>query len=234
MFKQTLVALAAITALSAGPALASPLPKEPEGFSLAMALSAATRNNPEIQAAEARLVQARLDKETADLWWARSINANANYVVGNTGYYGNVTATGTVLPTAAVGVGVNLGDVLNGPKGSARAAQNVIIAEADLRRVTLAVSSNVTAAYEEYQAAKQVASMSGDTVQAAETDLRVMERAFERGQQQSNSLVDARLAVQKSRVDQLTGSGSVEKSWANLLSLMGDDHWVATQDGNGR
>jgi outer membrane protein TolC len=224
MYKHVAAILIALT--MATPALADVLPPEPADFTLAAAIRTAIRNNPNIQAAEAKVAQARLDKEQADLWWARAINANANYVAGGN-QYATVTANGTVLPSAAVGIGMNLGDLLNGPRSSQRAQQNIVIAEADLRRTTLEVANQVTAAYQEYQAAKQLASISGEMVQAAETDMRVVERTFERGASQANTLVGARLAVAKSRVDQVQGSGNVAKAWANLLTVMGDDHWVS-------
>jgi outer membrane protein TolC len=226
MFKKTFALAAILAALAAGPAYASSLPQEPDNFTLEVALNTAARHNPSIQAAEAKLAQAKLDKEQADLWWANAINANANYVAGQPGYGNSVTATGTVLPTAAIGIGMNLGSLLNGPKGSARAQQNIVIAEADLRKTTLEVASAVTTAYAEYQSAKQVASMSPEMVTAAETDMRVAERSFERGLSQANSLVGARLAVHHTRVDQVTVSGNVLKSWSMLLNVMGDDHWV--------
>jgi outer membrane protein TolC len=225
MYKHFAAILIAISC--ATPAFAeSTLPPEPQGFTLAAALHTAMRSNPSIQAAEAQLAQAKLDKDQADLWWANALNANANYVLGGN-QYGTVTATGNVLPTAAVGVGMNLGTILNGPKGSQRAQQNVVIAEANLRKTTLEVANAVTVAYQEYQAAKQLASISGEMVQAAETDMRVVERTFVRGASQANTLVGARLAVAKSRVDQVQGSGNVTKAWANLLNVMGDDHWVS-------
>lgn len=227
MYKHLAAILIALTAAS--PAFADPLPAEPQDFTLAAALRSAMRNNPNIQAAEVRLAQAKLDKDQADLWWARALNANANYVAGGN-QYANVTANGTVLPTAAVGIGMNLGDLLNGPKASQRAQQNITIAEADLRRTTLEVANQVTAAYQEYQAAKQLASISGEMVQAAETDMRVVERTFERGASQANTLVGARLAVARTKVDQVQGSGNVAKAWANLLTVMGDDHWVSPAD----
>ncbi|MDB5100585.1 MAG: outer membrane protein TolC [Cyanobacteria bacterium RYN_339] len=225
MYKH-LAAAIAFALVSATPAFADPLPPEPQNFTLAAAIHTALRNNPGIQVAEAQVTQAKLDKEQADLWWANAVNANANYVLGGN-QYGTVTATGNVLPTAAVGVGMNLGTLLNGPKTSQRAAQNVIIAEANLRKTSLEVATAVTVAYQEYQAAKQLASISGDMVQAAETDMRVVERTFERGASQANTLVGARLAVVRSRVDQVQGSGNVTKAWSNLLNVMGDDHWVS-------
>lgn len=237
MYTQTLKAALAVTilaslAVTASPARADGLPAEPPNFTLAVALATAMRHNPQIQVAEAKVEEAKLDKQTADLWWARAINANANYVAGNPGY-GGITATGTVLPTAAVGIGMNLGDLLNGPRTSARAEQEITVAEATLRQTTLQVASQVTAAYQEYQASKQVAAMSPEMIQAAETDMRVMERSFERGATQANTLVGARLAIQKTRVDQVQGAGNVEKAWSNLLSLMGDDHLTSVQDAQG-
>jgi outer membrane protein TolC len=226
MIKHTFALAAMLTALTQSPALAGALPQEPDNFTLEVALNTAARHNPSIQAAEAKLEQAKLDKEQADLWWAQAINANANYVAGQQGYGSSVTATGTVLPTAAIGIGMNLGNLLNGPKQSARATQNIVIAEAELRKTTLQTASAVTAAYAEYQAAKQVASMSPEMVQAAETDMRVAERSFERGLSQANSLVGARLAVHHTRIDSVTLGGNVMKSWSNLLNVMGDDRWV--------
>jgi outer membrane protein TolC len=213
------------------PALAeakAALPAEPANFTLEVALARAMRNNPNIQAAEARLKQAQLEKENQDLWWARTIRANANYTPfgGNYGGQAAVTPDGLVLPTAAIGVGVNLGEILAGPKNSARAEQTIIIAEADLKRTMLEVASNVTAAYQEYQTAKQLTSFSGDMVEAAETDVKIAERQFARGTTAVNSLLGARLAVQRVRADQFTTTGNVAKSWTNLLNLMGDPGWL--------
>lgn len=199
------------------------LPAEPQNFTLEVALTRALRNNPSIQAAEARLHQARLEKETQDLWWARTVRANANYnVLGNNPQFGNVTPDGVVLPVAAVGVGLNLGDLLAGPKQSARAEQAVVIAEAELRRTSLEVANQVTVAYQEYQAAKLVSGWSGEAIEAAETDLKVSERNFARGQSQANALVGARLAVHRVRADSVQSAGNVAKAWANLVTLVGD------------
>lgn len=203
------------------------LPAEPANFTLEVALASAMRHNPTIQAAEARLRQARLEKENQDLWWARTIRANVNYAPFG-GNMGGVTVTpdGTVLPTAAIGVGMNLGEILAGPKNSARAEQAIVIAEAELKRTMLEVASNVTAAYQEYQAAKQVVAFSGDMVEAAEADVRIAERQFARGTSAVNALLGARLAVQRVRADQVTTSGNVAKAWTNLLNLMGDQAWL--------
>lgn len=204
------------------------LPAEPAGFTLEVALARAMRHNPNIQAAEARLRQAQLEKENQDLWWARTIRGNVNYTPFGGNQFGGATVTpdGTVLPTAAIGVGVNLGEILAGPKNSARAEQTIIIAEAELKRTMLEVASNVTAAYQEYQAAKQVVTFSGDMVEAAEADVRIAERQFARGTTAVNSLLGARLAVQRVRADQVATSGNVAKAWTNLLNLMGDQAWL--------
>ena len=109
MFKRLLLALAMAT-LPAAPALASALPAEPANFTMEVAMTTALQHNPSITAAQARLTQAKLDEQTAQLWWARAINANANYVVGNPygGYTPNITATGLALPTAAAPADVAL------------------------------------------------------------------------------------------------------------------------------
>ncbi|MFN3428445.1 MAG: TolC family protein [Candidatus Sericytochromatia bacterium] len=217
--------------LLATPAVAEAraLPAEPANMTLDVVLTRAIRNNPNIQAAEARLRQARIEKENQDLWWARTIRANANYAPfgGNFGGMGGtVTADGLVLPTAVIGIGANLGEMLAGPKNSARAAEAVIIAEAELRRTTLEVAANVTAAYQEYQAAKEMASLTDDMVQAAEADLKIAERQFARGGSAANGVMGARLAAQRVRADRIQLTGNVAKSWTNLLSLMGTDEWV--------
>lgn len=212
-------------------ALAKGLPSEPANFTLDVALATAMRNNPDIQAAEAKLRQAKLEKENQDLWWARVLRANANYnVLGN--QYGGaaVTTDGMVLPTAAVGVNVNLGDLLAGPKQSARAAEDVTIAEAELKKTTLNVAASVTAAYQEYQAAKEMASIGDDMMAAASADVRVAERQFSQGAMATNGLVGARLAVAKAKADRVQMVGSVAKSWTNLLNLMGTTDWVPTQE----
>lgn len=219
----------AVSALGAAPAEAKALPAEPANFTLEAALTRAVRHNPNIQAAEARLRQARLEKENQDLWWARTVRANLNYAPfgGNIGGSGTVvTADGLVLPTAVFGIGANLGDMLAGPKNSARAAEAVVIAEAELKRTTLEVAANVTAAYQEYLAAKEIATLTDDMMLAAETDMKIAERQFARGQSAANGLVGARLAVQRVRADRIQLTGNVAKTWTNLLSLMGATDWV--------
>jgi outer membrane protein TolC len=227
MFKRLFTA-AALALLLAAPAWAKgALPAEPSNFTLEVALATAMRNNPDITAAESKLRQAQLEKEQQDLWWAKTLRANVNYnVLGTQGGGQAVTTDGTVLPAAAIGFNVNLGDVLAGPKQSARAVEDVRIAEAELRKTTLAVATQVTAAYQEYQAAKQVAGMSEDMLAAADTDLRVIERTFARGLAGANQLVGARLAVQRVRADQVQVSGNVVKAWTNLLNAMGDPAWI--------
>ena len=225
MIATTLLGLALLAPLGwVGPAYAKGgLPAEPQGFTLEVALTRAMRNNPSIQMAEARLNQARLEKESQDLWWARTLRANANYnVLGNNPQFGNVTPDGTVLPVAAIGVGLNLGDLLAAPKQSARAEQAVVIAEAELRRTSLEVANQVTTAYQEYQAAKMVAGWAGEAIEAAETDLRVSERQFARGASQVNALVGVRLAVHRVKADSVQSTGNVAKAWANLVTLVGD------------
>jgi outer membrane protein TolC len=203
------------------------LPPEPANFTLEVALTRAIRNNPTIQAAEAKLRQARLEKENQDLWWARTLRANANYnVLGTQGGMAAVTPEGTVLPTAAIGVGFDLGDLLAGPKNSARAQEAVVIAEAELRRTTLEVAANVTAAYQEYQAAKEMALLTDDMMAAAETDAKLAERQFARGQSAANNVLNAKLAVQRVRADRVQLTGNVAKAWTNLLGLMGTSDWV--------
>lgn len=211
--------------LTAGPAEArGGLPAEPTGFTLEVALARAVRNNPNIQMAEARVAQAKLEKEAQDLWWARTVRGTANYnVLGQQpGQVAAITADGAILPTAAIGVGFNLGELLAGPKNAGVAQQGVIIAEAELRRTTLDVANQVTTAYHEYQAAKLVSGWSGEAVDAAETDVKIMERQFARGTMMVNQLVGARLAVHRVKADTVNSSGNVVKSWANLLTLIGD------------
>jgi outer membrane protein TolC len=227
MYKRLMAtALLGLALLATSPAAAEAkggLPPEPQNFTLEVALTRAMRFNPNIQMAEARLAQARLEKESQDLWWARTVRANANYnVLGNQNGYQAVTPDGTILPTAAVGVGINLGDLLAGPKNSARAEQAVVIAEAELKRTTLEVANQITAAYQEYQAAKLVAGWAGEAIEAAEVDLKVSERQFARGASAANTLVGARLAVHRVRTDSVTSTGNVAKTWSNLLTLIGD------------
>lgn len=205
------------------------LPAEPANMTLDVVLTRAIRNNPNIQAAEARLRQARIEKENQDLWWARTMRANLNYAPfgGNFGGGGaTVTADGLVLPTAVFGIGANLGEMLAGPKNSARAQEAVVIAEAELRRTTLEVAAQVTAAYQEYQAAKEMATLTDDMVQAAEADLKIAERQFARGGTAANGVMGARLAAQRVRADRIQLTGNVAKAWTNLLSLMGTAEWV--------
>jgi outer membrane protein TolC len=211
MFKRLFTA-AALALLLAAPAWAKgALPAEPSNFTLEVALATAMRNNPDITAAESKLRQAQLEKEQQDLWWAKTLRANVNYnVLGIQGGGQAVTTDGTVLPAAAIGFNVNLGDVLAGPKQSARAVEDVRIAEAELRKTTLAVATQVTE----------------DMLAAADTDLRVIERTFARGLAGANQLVGARLAVQRVRADQVQVSGNVVKAWTNLLNAMGDPAWI--------
>jgi outer membrane protein TolC len=217
-------------------AFAKGLPAEPAGFTLDVALATAMRSNPDIQAAEAKLRQAKLEKESQDLWWARTIRANANYNVLGSQYGGAaITTDGMVLPTAAVGVGLNLGELLAGPKNSQRAAETVVIAEAELRKTTLNVASSVTAAYQEYLSAKEVAAMGDYMMEAAETEVKYVERQFAKGAAAANGVVSARLAVARVKADRVTMSGNVAKSWSSLLNLMGASDWMPatnTQKGN--
>jgi outer membrane protein TolC len=211
------------------------LPGEPLGFTLAVAVNQAMRYNPDIQIAEARLKQAEIEKQAQDLWWARSINANANYLVGN--QYGTVTQQGiNTLPSAALGMGVNLGDLLIGPKNSAKASQDVVIAQADLRRVTLKIAADVTTAFQAYESAKQIDAYSGSTISAAESDVKIAEREFSNGQSPVNMLLGARLAVARAHADQIQVAGNVAGTWTNLLCLMGGTNWPAAtaQTDNGR
>ena len=222
MPKRTLALMILAASLAAGPAEAS-LPPEPPAFTLEVALTRAVRHNPTIQMAEARLEQAKLEKESQDLWWARTIRANANYnMLGQQGGLQAVTPDGTILPTAAIGVGVNLGELLAAPKQSARAGQAIVIAEAELKRTTLEVANQVTAAYQAYQAAKLVVGFSDEAIEATETDAKIAERTFARGGSQANSLVGARLAVHRVRADVMQSTGNVATSWANLITLIGD------------
>lgn len=225
-FSRALGALAFAAALTgfAPLARAEALPAEPAGFTLELALATAIRHNPDIQAAEAKLRQAQIEKETEDLWWARTLRGQANYAPfggGVGGMGGAVTADGTAIPAAAVGVGFNLGELLAGPKRSASAQQGIVIAQADLRRTTLAVASQVTAAYQAYQSAKQLAATSGDMVAAAEADLRTAERQFGRGESAAGALLGARLAVQRVRVDRIQNHSTVASAWMALIAAMG-------------
>lgn len=224
MYKRTIALMLIATALTAAPAQArAGLPAEPQNFTLEVALTRAVRNNPTIQMAEARLQQAKLEKESQDLWWARTIRANANYnMLGQQNGFQAVTPDGTILPTAAVGVGLNLGELLAAPKQSARAEQAIFIAEAELKRTTLEVANQVTVAYQEYLASKLVAGFTDEAVEAAELDAKIAERNFARGGSQANNLVGARLAVHRVKADGAQNSGNVAKSWANLITLIGD------------
>ena len=109
----------------------------------------------------------------------------------------------------------------------------VVIAEAELRRTTLEIAAQVTAAYQEYQAAKEMALLTDDMMAAAETDVKIAERQFARGQAAANGLVGARLAVQRVRADRITLTGNVAKAWTNLLNLMGTSEWVPGQQEKG-
>ena len=224
MTKQTITLAILAMALGADPAAArAGLPAEPSGFTLEVALTQALRHNPTIQVAEAKLNQARLEKESQDLWWARTVRANANYnMLGNQGGLQAITPDGTILPTAAIGVGVNLGELLAGPKLSARAEQGVVIAEAEFKRTTLEVANLVTVAYQEYQASKTVAGFSDEAIEAAETDQKIAERNFARGLGQANGLLGVRLAVHRVRADVVQTGGNVAKAWAGLITVIGD------------
>lgn len=224
MSKRTIALMVLAASLAAGPAEAKTgLPPEPPAFTLEAALTRAVRHNPSIQVAEARVQQAKLEKESQDLWWARTIRANANYnMLGQQGGLQAVTPDGTILPTAAIGVGLNLGELLNAPKQSARAEQAIVIAEAELKRTTLEVANQVTAAFQAYQAAKLVVGFSDEAIEAVETDAKIAERTFARGGSQANALVGARLAVHRVRADVVQSSGNVATSWANLITLIGD------------
>ncbi|HEY9723400.1 MAG TPA: TolC family protein [Oscillatoriaceae cyanobacterium] len=222
MYKRLFLASALLLTMP-GIALADEaLPPEPQNFTLAVAIKTAMDHNPDILAAEAKVDEAKLDKQSQDLWWAHCFNASANYVAG--GYNGySVNPNGALAPQAAAGVGLNLGTLLEGPKQSARAADEVQIAEADLRKTTLAVAATVTAAYEAYESAKSLAAMNTDALQSADADMQVAQRQFTTGEGAINVVFGARLAELKVRGDAITTKGDVATAWSNLLSAMGTD-----------
>lgn len=208
------------------------LPPEPANFTLAVAVKTAMLHNPDIIAAQAKLDEAKQDKATQDLWWARAFNASANYVAGGYGNYG-VTANGALVPEAAAGVGMNLGDLLAGPKNSAKAADEVAVAQADLQKTTLAVAAQVATAYEAYESAKALSAMNGDAMQAADADMQAAERQFTLGEGGVNVILGARLAALKVHGDSIQSKGNVTAAWANLLSVMGTDvSQPETKEGN--
>lgn len=219
--------LALLLALVWGaPAWSLALPSEPADFTLESAISRAMAQHPAIQSARARVAQARLEKGRQDLWWARLFSANANYIVANPAVgYNAATAAGT-SPYAAVGLGFNLGDLLSGPRNVSSAEEALNMAEAELRRTALEVASQVSTTFQEYQAAKEAAALSMESITAAEADKLVVERQFSQGLAALNALSGARLAVRRAQQESSQSGGNVARAWSHLLSAMGESAWL--------
>jgi outer membrane protein TolC len=203
------------------PAWGATRPPAPEELSLDEALQRAQKHNPVLAGARARVEQARLELETQRMWWARTMRANMN--VGTMGFGAPMLMTeGTLLPMAAVGVNINLGDVLTAPHNVARAEQAVRLLEAEERRAQLEVSNLITQAYYDYSAAQRLATLSDDTINTADTDVRVAERQFSRGLSAVNQVTQARLGAQRARGDATLAAVQVHKAWSQLITLVGD------------
>jgi outer membrane protein TolC len=204
------------------PALAQARPAAPLAeVSLEDAVARARAHNPTIEAARIRVTQARLDAEAQRWWWARALRTQINMGLPGTPNT-LVTPEGTVLPTAAVGVLLNLGDVATAPASTARADQAVLLAEADYRRTVLDVSNQIAQAHAEYQAACRAAGWARLAIAAAEADVRVVERQFARGQVASNLLLGARLAHARAQAEAETQAGQATRAWSTLVTLMAD------------
>ncbi|MEB3327899.1 MAG: TolC family protein [Candidatus Sericytochromatia bacterium] len=204
------------------PAQAQARPAAPLAeVSLEDAVARARLHNPTIQAARIRVTQARLEAEAQRWWWARALRTQLNVGLPGTPNVA-LTPEGTVLPTAAVGVLLNLGDVATAPAATARADQAVLLAEADYRRTVLEVSNQITQAHAEYQAARRAAGWARLAITAAEADVRVAERQFERGQVASNTLLAARLAHARAQAEAETQAGQATRAWSTLVTLVAD------------
>lgn len=218
--KHLLIALGSIL-LYGLPAWGAPSVPAFADMSLEEALQRAQRHNPVLAGARARVEQARLDVESQRLWWARAMRANMN--VGTMGMGSPMLATeGTLLPMAAVGVNVNLGDVLTASHNAARAEQALRLLEAEERRAQLEVTNLITQAYYDYTTALRLAGLSDVTITTADTDVRVAERQFSRGLSAVNQVAQARLGAQRARGDATQASAQVFKAWSNLITLVGD------------
>jgi outer membrane protein TolC len=185
------------------------------------AVATAQRHNPTIEAARIRVAQARLDAEAQRWWWARALRTNVNVALPGAPN-AIVTPEGTLLPTAALGVFLNLGDVATAPVATERAAQAVLLAEADYRRTVLEVSSQVAQAHAAYQAARLAAGWARLAIEAAEADVRVAERQFARGQAASNQVLAARVAQARAQAEAQASVGQAAQAWATLVTLMAD------------
>jgi outer membrane protein TolC len=220
--KPTLPRLLIAWLMLQAPGLAQARPAAPLAeVSLEEAVARAQRHNPTIEAARIRITQARLDADAQRWWWARALRANVNMALPGAPN-AIVTPEGTMLPTAAVGVLLNLGDVATAPATAARADQAVLLAEADYRRTVLEVSNQVAQAHAEFLAARRAVRWARIAIEATEADMRVAERQFARGQVAANQVVGARLAHARAQAEAETTEGQAARAWSSLVTLMAD------------
>lgn len=207
-------------ALGLVPAAASPAWAGPT-LSLEDAVTRALRHNPRVEQARLRVEQARLDAATQAWWWARAVRTNVNVGLGGPGTP-TVTAEGTLLPTAAVGLFVNLGDIVTAPLASTQAQQALQLAEADQRAARLEVTNQIAQAHAEHEVACVQAGLAALAIEAAEAEWRVTERQFARGLVGAGALARARLARASARAEATRTASLQARAWAQLATLVAD------------
>lgn len=220
--KKTLLTVGCLLAATR-PAEAEPIPlqkREPLELTLAVALELGQKHNPVVAAARERVQSARLDHAGQQLWWARAMRANVN--IGTVGAGTPMLMTeGTLLPMAAVGLNINLGEVLTAPHNIARAEHTIHILEAEERRIQLETRDAIAQAYFDYVAAKRLEVLSDATIATADTDVKISERQFARGLSGINLVSQARLNARRARGDATLASVQVAKAWSRLVNLLG-------------
>lgn len=210
-----LVAWLAITTGGIAPAAAEPT------LGLEDALSRALTHSPRVAQAQLRVAQARTDAEAQRWWWARAVRTNLNLGLPGAGATA-ITPDGTLLPTAALGVALNLGEVLTAPLTSTRADQAVAIAEAEARAATLELANQIVQAHAEHAAARAQAGLATLAVEAAEAEWRTTERRFSQGLVDAGMLARARLARAAARAEAVRTASLQARAWAQLTTLVGD------------
>ncbi|MEB3197578.1 MAG: TolC family protein [Candidatus Sericytochromatia bacterium] len=197
----------------------------PADLSLPAALERAVQHNPGVVQAQARLEQARLDQESQGWWWARAIRASLN-LTNNMAGSAAVTPEGTLLPNAALGVNLNVGDLLTAPQSNQRSAAAVRIAEADYRRTVLDVVNQVSAAHQELLMARRQVLLAQAAVETAELEARLAARELSRGQGAVQQLANARLNARRLRHEVASAQQQVAMRWSQLVTLVGDPSLV--------
>jgi|GEM_PF-5559982 len=190
-------------------------------LTLDAALQTARQNNPDIVGARAKLNQARLEAQDQDNWWARSLKANINHNFLGAPVGQTVNADGVALPTAAIGLIVNLADLLNGPRAKQRGLEGITIAEAELNRTIADVLTQVANAYQNVQIARERQRLAKDTVSVAHADLHVGQRQFANGLGTANTILGLRLATERASGEQAAAELAVQVNWIALKTLLG-------------